>query len=90
VKATHKLLKEMAANENPAGYDVDVRTVEEVRQLLAKERPVCELASEFCSGEGVTLMTGTRKGDPKFYGCLACVAIYRRRGVKMKQAKEWP
>ncbi len=48
-------------------------------------KAACELKTEFCKGEAVRKYTGTKKRDPKFDACLACVAMLRRSGVKVRQ-----
>lgn len=41
-----------------------------------------------CKNECVRHMTGIKKGDPKFFCCIACAAYLRRQGVRLKEAQE--
>jgi len=50
-------------------------------------KPKCELATEFCSGSCLRRYKGTKKNDPEFVGCIACVAIMKRRGLKLKEVR---
>lgn len=49
--------------------------------------PKCELNTHFCSGECIARYKGTKKADPEFNACIACIAIMRRRGLKVKQVR---
>lgn len=50
-------------------------------------KPKCEVRlHRSCSGRCVTLVTGTRKGDPVFYCCLGCRADLSMSGVRLKDA----
>jgi hypothetical protein len=47
----------------------------------------CELATEFCSGSCIVRYKGTKKDDPEFNACIACIAIMKQQGLKVKQMK---
>lgn len=53
---------------------------------IAKEN-ACALNTHFCSGECIATYTGTKKGDPTFDACIACIVIMRRQGLKVRQVK---
>lgn len=60
------------------------------REPLAKQapaKPKCELKTEFCSGQCIARYKGSKKDDPEFHACIACIAIMKRRGLKVKQVR---
>jgi hypothetical protein len=52
-----------------------------------KERTKCDASSPFCSQQGVNKygVNGSEKEGKTFNLCLACMAVLRMRGAKIKQ-----
>lgn len=67
--------------------DVMQRTTNAARAAVAaataewrEPTPECEVASEFCSGQAVSMYRGKKRGEPVFACCIACAAIMSRHG----------
>lgn len=41
-----------------------------------------------CNNQIVRLMTGPKKGDPKFHCCIGCAAYLVRQEVKLREVKK--
>jgi hypothetical protein len=52
-----------------------------------KRKPRCEVKSPLCRQTAVGKFTGTRKSDPVFRCCLACLALMRTNGLRIKQVR---
>ncbi len=53
--------------------------------MAKRMKKTCQGNTEFCRRVASVTVCGTYKGDKSFRVCLACLAIYRRAGIKLKQ-----
>lgn len=85
-----KVLEKLPAAEDLVGK-LDAAMASLAGPLTEAERnpktKKCELNTHFCSGECIARYKGSKKDDPEFDACIACIAIMKRRGLKVKQVR---
>jgi hypothetical protein len=55
-----------------------------MKRKKASAEDLCEVKTEYCRGKATLTARGIKKSDPVFRTCMACYAMLKRKGVKMK------
>lgn len=69
------------------GIVADFAVSEHRAEKAKEEKPKCEIKTEYCSGSLMAKFKGTKKGDPEFWCCGACMAMLKRQGMKSSSLK---